>query len=69
MWPNPLRLVIRTEYRSNAFEKLLGEMQNNEIRFPILKQIAMFKSKSTWEKIRKLLITSLIYGISDSMND
>ena len=44
-------------------------MQNNEIRFPILKQIAMFTSKSAWKKIRKLLITSLIYGISDSMND
>ena len=47
----------------NAFEKLLGEIQNNKKIFPKLQQIVMPKSKSAWQKITKILITSLIYGM------
>ena len=42
-----------------AFEKLLGEW-----KFPKLQQITMPKSKSgAWEKIAKILVTSLIYSM------
>ena len=47
-----------------VFEKLLGEMQNNKIKIFKATTVAMSKSKSAWEKITKILITSLIYGMS-----
>ena len=37
------------------FDKLLGKMQNNEIKISKVTTVAMSKSKSAWEKITKII--------------